>query len=83
MRPAAVALAERIRLDASTGPEVPVTLSIGVSGLDRSTPTTERMIDDADFALYQVKGSGRDGVAVRHRRRSVMPLDRPETVHHG
>jgi diguanylate cyclase (GGDEF)-like protein len=63
---AAVALAERIRLEAAAGLEVPVTLSVGVSGLDRSEPTVEHMLDDADFSLYQVKGSGRDGVALRY-----------------
>jgi diguanylate cyclase (GGDEF)-like protein len=62
---AAVALADRIRLEASAGLEVPVTLSIGVSNLDRSEPTVEHMLDEADFSLYQVKRSGRDGVAVR------------------
>jgi len=64
--PAAAAdLAERIRQEASVAAEVSVTLSIGVSGLDPSTPTAEHVLDDADFALYQVKKSGRDGVAVR------------------
>jgi diguanylate cyclase (GGDEF)-like protein len=62
---AAVALAERIRLEGSAGLEVPVTLSIGVSSLDPAEPTVEHMLDDADFSLYQVKESGRDGVAVR------------------
>jgi diguanylate cyclase (GGDEF)-like protein len=62
---AATALAERIRLEAAAGLEVPVTLSIGVSGLDRSEPTVEHMLDDADFCLYQVKRAGRDGVAGR------------------
>jgi diguanylate cyclase (GGDEF)-like protein len=69
--PAAAELAERIRLEASVATEVAVTLSIGVSGLDGSAPTTEHMVDDADFALYQVKGSGRDGVAVRNADISV------------
>jgi diguanylate cyclase (GGDEF)-like protein len=77
--PAAAALAERIRLEVSVGLEVPVTLSIGVSDLDRSTPTAERMLDDADFSLYQVKRSGRDGVSVRHVG-SAMPEGRTETA---
>jgi PleD family two-component response regulator len=46
-----------------------VTISVGVSGLDRSVPTVEQMFDDADFALYEVKRAGRDAVAVR----SPMP----------
>jgi diguanylate cyclase (GGDEF)-like protein len=62
---AAAAFAERIGLEASVSLEAPVTLSVGVSGLDKTTPTAEHMLDDADFALYQVKGAGRDGVAVR------------------
>jgi diguanylate cyclase (GGDEF)-like protein len=64
--PAAAALAERVRREAAAGLEIPVTLSIGVTDLDRSTPTSEHMFDDADFALYEVKKAGRDGVAVRH-----------------
>lgn len=61
----AAIVAERLRRKASEAVEVPVTLSIGVSGLDLTTPTAERILDDADFALYQVKHAGRDGVAVR------------------
>lgn len=74
---AAVALAQRIREDVAVSLEVPVTLSVGVSGLDRFTPTTEHMLDDADFALYQVKGAGRDGVAIRGPESSI-PTDHPE-----
>jgi diguanylate cyclase (GGDEF)-like protein len=61
----AAVVAERLRRKASEAVEVPVTLSIGVSAFDPTTPTAERMLDDADFALYQVKHAGRDGVAVR------------------
>jgi diguanylate cyclase (GGDEF)-like protein len=68
---AAVALAERIRDVAAGAAEIPVTLSIGVSDLDPTEPTSERMIDDADFALYQVKGNGRDGVAVRDSKTKI------------
>jgi diguanylate cyclase (GGDEF)-like protein len=77
--PAAAALADRIRLEASAGLEIPVTLSIGVSDLDRSMATTEHMFDDADFALYQVKRAGRDGVAVR-RSQASLPGDHPEAA---
>ncbi len=70
---AAVALAGRIREAVPEATEVLVTLSIGVSGLDVSTPTTERMMDDADFALYQVKGAGRDGVAIRDTGSARVP----------
>jgi two-component system cell cycle response regulator len=61
----AVTLAARIRRDLPGAVDVPVTISVGVSGLDRSVPTVEQMFDDADFALYEVKRTGRDAVAVR------------------
>jgi diguanylate cyclase (GGDEF)-like protein len=61
----AAEVAERIRQDLSAAVEVPVTLSIGVGGLDHSTPTAEHLLDDADFALYQVKRGGRDAIAIR------------------
>jgi len=61
----ALVLAERIRREAARVMEVPMTLSVGVSDLDPSAPTAEHLVDDADFALYQAKGAGRDGVAVR------------------
>ncbi len=64
--PGAVGVAERIRNDLPAAVEVPVTLSIGVGGLDRSLPSAEDLLDSADFALYQVKRSGRDAIAVRH-----------------
>src|SRR5664280_2093312 len=64
--PSAVKVAERIRHDLPAAVEVPVTLSIGVGGLDRSMPTSEHLFDDADFALYQVKRAGRDAIAIHH-----------------
>ncbi len=62
---AAAEVAERIRQDLSAAVEVAVTLSVGVGGLDHSTPTVEHLLDDADFALYQVKRGGRDAIAIR------------------
>ena len=62
---AAVVVAERIAADLAAGAEVPVTLSIGVSTLDPSSPTVEHLFDEADMALYQVKRGGRDAIAVR------------------
>ena len=62
----AVIAANRFRDESAKVVEVPVTLSVGVSGLDLSAPTAERLLDDADFALYQVKHAGRDSVIVRH-----------------
>ena len=61
----AVAVAERIVRDLAGRGEVPVTLSIGVSSLDRSMPTREHLFDEADMALYQVKRSGRDAISVQ------------------
>jgi diguanylate cyclase (GGDEF)-like protein len=61
----AVDVAERIFRDLAGAGEVPVTLSIGVSTLDRSAPTVEHLFDEADLALYQVKRAGRDAIAVR------------------
>src|ERR1700722_292063 len=46
---AAVTLAERFRRDLPGAVDFPVTISVGVSGLDRSVPTVEQMFDDADF----------------------------------
>jgi diguanylate cyclase (GGDEF)-like protein len=67
----AVRVAERIFRDLAPLTEVPVTLSIGVSSLDRSMPTIERLFDEADMALYQVKRAGRDAIAVRAHDRST------------
>ncbi len=64
--PDASRIAERVREELTTAVEVPVTVSIGVSGLDRTAPSAEQLLDNADFALYQVKGAGRDAVAVHH-----------------
>ena len=63
--PGAVEVAERIFRALALLVEVPVTLSVGVSSLDRSMPTMERLFDEADSALYQVKRAGRDAIAVR------------------
>ena len=62
----AVGVAERIRQNLPAAVEVPVTLSIGVGGLDRSAPSAEQILDHADFALYQVKRAGRDAIAIHH-----------------
>ena len=61
----AVTVAERICRDLAGSGEVRVTLSIGVSGLNPSMPTAERLVAEADMALDQVKRAGRDAIAVR------------------
>ena len=71
--PRAVGVAERIRNDLPAAVEVPVTLSIGVGGLDRSIPTSEHLLDAGDFALYQVKRAGRDGIAIHPQGPSPLP----------
>ncbi|HVC66941.1 MAG TPA: GGDEF domain-containing protein [Acidimicrobiales bacterium] len=58
-------VAERIFRDLAVAAEAPVTLSIGVSTLDRSRATAEHLFDEADLALYQAKRAGRDAIAVR------------------
>jgi diguanylate cyclase (GGDEF)-like protein len=73
----AIVAGNRFRDESSRVVEVPVTLSIGVSGLDLSMPTAERMLDDADFALYQVKHGGRDGVT-QHRPEKSLRTDQIE-----
>jgi diguanylate cyclase (GGDEF)-like protein len=69
----AVEVAERIFRALAGTVEVPVTLSIGVSSLDRSMPTAERLFDEADIALYQVKRAGRDAIAVRTPESPTVP----------
>lgn len=68
----AVTLAERIRRKLPEAVDLPVTLSFGVSILDRSAPTAEQMLDDADTALYKAKRAGRDAVAVLNRPAPVV-----------
>jgi diguanylate cyclase (GGDEF)-like protein len=77
---AAVGVANRIRQGLTGAVDVPVTLSIGVAGLDTSKPTVEQMLDDADFALYKVKRSGRDAIAVRAPRPTRAPSGRVPTA---
>ncbi|MGD0314207.1 MAG: GGDEF domain-containing protein [Acidimicrobiales bacterium] len=71
--PGAVRVAERIRRELPAAVEVPVTLSIGVGGLDPSMPSVEHLLDGADFALYQVKRAGRDAIATHHPGPSQIP----------
>jgi PleD family two-component response regulator len=66
-------VAERIRRELPAAVEVPVTLSIGVGGLDPSMPSVEHLLDGADFALYQVKRAGRDAIATHHPGPSQIP----------
>jgi diguanylate cyclase (GGDEF)-like protein len=44
-----------------------VALSIGVAGLDPAEPSAERLIRNADRALYHVKRTGRHGIAATTR----------------
>jgi diguanylate cyclase (GGDEF)-like protein len=69
----ALGVAERIRQELPGAVEVPVTLSVGIGGLDRSNPSVERLLADSDFALYQVKRGGRDAIAIHHPGPSPIP----------
>ncbi|MGD8710101.1 MAG: diguanylate cyclase, partial [Ectothiorhodospiraceae bacterium] len=46
------------------GEALRVTVSLGVSTLRAATPNHERLLDEADTALYQAKRAGRDCVRV-------------------
>jgi diguanylate cyclase (GGDEF)-like protein len=59
----ALALAARIQSTLKQTPgdhEEPLSVSIGVSELDRGRATVAALLEDADRALYQSKGTGRD-----------------------
>jgi diguanylate cyclase (GGDEF)-like protein len=51
-------IGERLDVEASV-----VALSLGVAGLDPAEPTAQRLVRDADRALYHVKRTGRHGIA--------------------
>ncbi len=64
-------IAERLRqtienppFSLSGGIEVPVTVSIGLAGLDPSVTTGSQLIEKADMALYDAKNAGRNRVAL-------------------
>ncbi len=59
-------LAERCRkaLESATGPERPITVSIGTSSLDGRTIDTDTLISEADQALYHAKATGRNQVSL-------------------
>jgi diguanylate cyclase (GGDEF)-like protein len=64
---AAAALGERLRLAAhDLHLPVPVTLSIGAAQLTGAIDTSQRLLQAADLALYEVKSAGRDAVTL-HR----------------
>jgi diguanylate cyclase (GGDEF)-like protein len=58
----AEAQARRIREQLDLQASV-VELSLGVAGLDPAEPTAQRLMRDADRALYHVKRTGRHGIA--------------------
>lgn len=61
-------LAERLlcAVRASSWPQAPVTVSVGVSSLDGATPDLQRLVTLADEALYAAKHAGKDQ-AVKYR----------------
>jgi diguanylate cyclase (GGDEF)-like protein len=47
-----------------TGAPLRVTMSVGIAALDRAEPSLERLLADADAALYAAKSGGRDLIVV-------------------
>lgn len=62
----------------TAGPMLPVTVSIGIAGrpAGRTSPSVSQLIEDADTAMYHVKQTGRDGVALHEEITVRSPLDR-------
>jgi diguanylate cyclase (GGDEF)-like protein len=72
--PGAIFVAEKIRLAVqqagSTLPR-PLTLSIGISVLQGTDIDAEVLIQQADLALYEAKGKGRDQICIFNNTRSL------------
>ncbi|HUO48395.1 MAG TPA: GGDEF domain-containing protein [Acidimicrobiales bacterium] len=68
---AAVNQAVRLRHALPGDAPVPVTLSVGIAGLDRNEPTAEALLRTADASLYEIKRSGRDGIGLVETERPV------------
>ena len=62
--PDAARLAEQMRVAVAAEPAggLPVTMSFGVAGSVGSELERERLLDEADAALYEAKARGRDQV---------------------
>ena len=62
--PDAARLAEQLREAVAAEPAAgqPVTMSFGVAGLVGTELERERLLDEADAALYEAKARGRDQV---------------------
>ena len=56
-------LAERMTTAVRERSDIGITLSIGIATLDPAEPTAQRLVRDADTALYRAKANGRGGVA--------------------
>lgn len=69
----AMILADRLRQSVETGnfsyrgEPIPLTISVGVAELQPDTPTYERLIHEADTALYKSKEAGRNQVTAFQR----------------
>jgi diguanylate cyclase (GGDEF)-like protein len=47
-----------------SGASLRVTMSVGIAALDRSVPTLEKLLANADSALYSAKSGGRDAIVI-------------------
>ena len=69
----AILVAEKIRVaihQAGAGLKRPLTLSIGISTLQGTDIDAEVLVQQADLALYEAKGKGRDQICVFNNARS-------------
>jgi diguanylate cyclase (GGDEF)-like protein/PAS domain S-box-containing protein len=55
---------EQLTVEAPDGTEVSVTTSIGISDIETADHEPKRIVEQADQALYQAKGNGRNQVMV-------------------
>jgi diguanylate cyclase (GGDEF)-like protein len=72
----AISIGERVRANVETGS--PVTISIGISQYKTISESLERLIQDADTALYEAKRTGRNKIVAYGSQRSEVRGQRSE-----
>lgn len=75
----ATAVAERVRNEIESAridslPECCVTASLGVAAIPETSETSKDMVADADRALYEAKGKGRNRVCCATKQTSGVPV---------